>query len=299
MINNLPLPYSLTRESTIGIFAPSSAVDTVEFNKTIALLNSENIKTKIHPQTFNVLHSSAGTAQEKANAFHDLLRDPEVDIIIAASGGNRACHFLDLIDFELFKQHPKLVGGFSDVTILLNAIYAKTGISSLHMPTIRSLTKIDQHSFQSIFTGLQTLSWDDAKHLNTGSANGTLLGGTLSMLCAIQGTEYSPNYKGAILFLEDVGEELSRIDRMLWQLKQSLPFKHLNGIIFGEFLNNADTGRPFGFTLDDIIAEHCSNLNIPIIMNAPIGHGTRNHKLEFGREISFKVSEHSARIEYL
>lgn len=291
-------PQALKPNDVIGIFSPSSIIDEDRFHQGIAILHAQGFRTKIHPQTFYKNLSSAGFPNDKANALHDLITDNEVNVIMAACGGNHAVHFLDLIDYNLIRKYPKLIGGFSDVTALSCALYSKAKISSFHAPTIQSLTRIDDISLSSIKSGINEISFLDSQALKTGTASGTLLGGNLAMLSSLLGTDYAPNFENAILFIEDINEELSRIDRMLWQLRNALPFEKLSGIIFGEFLNAHDTGRPFGFTLDEIIDTHTKHLTIPILKNAPIGHGARNIALHVGRQVKLNITPHSAQLTY-
>lgn len=291
-------PPRLKASDTIGIFAPSSIIDEDRFNQGVEILKARGFKIKIHSQCYLKNKSSAGMPVDKANALHDLIRDDEVNVILAAAGGNHAVHFLDLIDYDLLRAQPKLIGGFSDVTALLSALYAKAGMTSWHAPTVQSLCRIDEASLSSMFSVSNDVILRGVDPIHTGQANGVLWGGNLAMLCALQGSDYLPNAKNSILFIEDIGEELSRIDRMLWQVRTALPFESLAGIIFGEFTNLQDTGRPFGFTLDDIIGSHTRNLSIPIVKNAPVGHASRNIALYFGRPIQFIVDGKSAQIHY-
>jgi muramoyltetrapeptide carboxypeptidase len=283
---------------TVGIMAPSSSIDETRFAHGVEILHGMGLKTKIHPQTYAVTNQSAGTAAQKAAALHDLFIDKDVDIILGACGGNRAAHFLHLLDFDLIRTHAKPLGGFSDITALLHALHTHSFIESYHMPTVQNLGRIDADSLNSLLTLHEPKTWNDVTILRDGIATGKLLGGTLSMICSLIGTPHMPDYHDAILFIEDVNEELSRIDRMMWQLRESLPFNQLKGIIIGEFLNPADTGRPYGFTLPDIIKDHIQGLEIPVVMGAPIGHGTCNHALRFGAVAGITVQNGTLSLHY-
>jgi muramoyltetrapeptide carboxypeptidase len=289
---------SITAGQTVGIMAPSSSIDEIRFAQGVEILRGMGLKTKIHPQTYTALNQSAGTSAQKASALHDLFIDKDVDLIIGACGGNRAAHFLHLLDFDLIRTHAKPCGGFSDITALLHAIHTHSFIESYHMPTVQNLGRVDAESLQSILNLHDQKTWNDVTILRDGIGTGKLMGGTLSMICSLIGTPHMPDYTDALLFIEDVNEELSRIDRMMWQLRESLPFSELKGIIIGEFLNPADTGRPYGFTLSDIIKDHISDLNIPVVMNAPIGHGTRNHALRFGTMANITAQNGALTIQY-
>jgi muramoyltetrapeptide carboxypeptidase len=271
---------------SIGIFAPSSRITPEKFEAGLAVLKNR-YDVFVHPQTYAEQNQSAGTTEGKIAAYHDLLNDPNVDVIIAAAGGNRATHMLDAIDWELVRTHPKPVMGFSDTTALLCGIAAKTGIGSIFGPVVQSFSFLSPEDKDRAFTAIEGRPYDfpgTGDVLAPGTARGPLLGGTLSVLVSLIGTSYFPNMSGGILFLEDTGEETSRIDRMILQLRRVIPFSSLQGIIFGEFSGIQDTGRPFGFTLKDILQEHTNGLDIPVVMNAPFGHGPRLAPLPFGKK---------------
>jgi muramoyltetrapeptide carboxypeptidase len=277
MTNSLP---------AIGVFAPSSRITPEKFEAGLAVLKSR-YKVIVHPQTYAELHQSAGTTAEKIAAYHDLLKNPDVGIIVAAAGGNRAAHMLEGIDWELVSKYPKPLMGFSDTTALLNGISARTGIGGFFGPVVQSFGTLTPEDLNRAFSSIEgrpyEFSTKDTDVLFPGKAEGPLFGGTMSVLASLSGTPYFPDMTGSILFLEDIGDETSRIDRMMLQLRRAVPFSSLKGIVFGDFLNLQDTGRPFGFTLEDILREHTQGLTIPVVMNAPFGHGSRLATLPVGK----------------
>lgn len=283
------LPPALRTGDTVGIMAPSSYVEPEKLAAGVAVLEQAGFKAKIHPQTFARHNQSAGTPAEKIAAFHDLLKDKEVKAIVATGGGNRSALMLEGLNYDLILQNPKSLMGFSDCTALQNGIYAKTGLTSFYGPTISRLSAISpeslQHSLGLLRQSPASFSFptDKLRPLKTGSARGVFVGGTLSVFSSLIGTPYLPDVRGKILFLEEVSEELSRIDRMLWQLRVALPFETLAGILFGQFTSCEDTGRrPFGFTLEDSIREKTAGLSCPVAMNAAFGHGETFFALPIG-----------------
>lgn len=286
-------PPALNKGDTIGIIAPSSHIEPDVLDMGVSALRDYGLKVFVHPQTLARDQQSAGTAVEKAAALHQVFLDPEIKAIIGAGGGNRAAHLLEHIDFDLIRANPKIYMGFSDSTALLSAIAHKSGLTTFHGPMIKSLSKTLPPCLDFTFSLLSGKTPDyplqRAETLQAGKAQGRLYGGTLSVLCSLIGTPYMPDLTGAILFLEDINEELSRIDRMLWQLRQAVPFSQLSGLIFGEFINPLDTGRPYGFTLTDIVKEHISGLEIPVVMNAPFGHGNLMYTLPVGHKAQLEA----------
>lgn len=271
----------------IGSFAPSSYIDAPRFDAGVKTLTSYGFNVHAHPQCYNQHKQSAGTNAEKVAALYDLFNERSLDVIIAAGGGNRALHLLDQIDFSKFIGSQILYCGYSDSTALNFALYTQAQLASIYGPmmqNINDLSKADRdYLLQLLSKNITDYDFGaDAVVLKEGRADGILLGGTLSMLPNITGTKYMPNIDGHILYVEDCNEELSRIDRMFCHLKMAMPFAKLGGLIVGDFKNLGDTGRPYGFTLEDIIREHSDVINGPVIMNAPFGHGQRMQALPFG-----------------
>lgn len=259
---------------TIGIMAPSSRINAADVEAACKVLHERGYKTFVHPQTYEQLHQSAGTNEQKCDALHDLVRNPDIQAIFFATGGNRALHLLDKIDYNLIAANPKIFMGFSDNTALLNAISARCGIVTYHGPTLKRVTTNHDLEFNlSFLSGKEeAITLDGANVARGGSAEGILIGGNISLFQYLIASGDSPDANGAILFLEDCHEEWSRIDRAFCYFRRCGLLDKIGGLILGQFTNMLDTGTPFGFTFEDIIAEHTKGLNIPIITHAPVGH---------------------------
>lgn len=290
------LPPSLQPGDTIGVMAPSSRIDAADLENGANALRAKGYKVLIHPQCHAKLHQSAGTNEQKRDALHDLVRDPEVKAVFFATGGNRALHILDLLDYKMIKKHPKIYMGFSDNTALLNAIAAKSGLVTYHGPTVKRLPKNPQMDFNlSLLSGKESsIPMTGAKIFRDGSAKGTLIGGNLSLFQYLVESGEIPHPKGAILFLEDIAEEYSRIDRDFCYLRRCGLLEKIGGLVLGQFSDMRDSGTPFGFSFEDIIAEHTAGLNIPIVMNAPFGHDTDLYAMPIGRKA--ELSGHQLRL---
>lgn len=268
-------PPALKHGDTIGVMAPSSYVEKADIEKSKALLEKRGFKVFIHPQTYERHHQSAGTELQKSLALQGLWQRKDINAIWAAGGGNRALHFVDAINYEALKKNPKIFIGFSDITVLLNAIYAHTGLTTFHGPVFKNVHKYTEldHLLGLLAGAKSTYPLKNAKILNPGRAEGKLIGGNLSLFQCLPGTVPGKFWKNALLFLEDTNEELSRLDRALLQLKRTGLLKEIRGLIFGDLTPAKDSGRPYGFTLEEILREHTNNMKIPVIMNAPFGHG--------------------------
>lgn len=287
-------PPALRSGDTIGIVAPSSYIESDILGAGVEVLKERGFSVALHPQSLARDRQSAGTVSEKVAALHEIYIDDTVKCIIGAGGGNRAAHILHSLDYGLIKSHPKLYMGFSDSTALLSAVVSKAGITCVHGPLIKSLPKLPDpcisHALDLMMGKTLDIPLGQSRALAQGSCDGYAFGGTLSVLSALVGTGFIPDLSGAILFLEDTNEELSRIDRCLWQLKQSLPFNSLSGIVFGEFTNSQDTGRPFGFSLEEILLEHTGDLGIPVLYGVPFGHTDFNYAFPIGSRMKMSVS---------
>lgn len=273
---NTPLkPPALKPGDTIGVMAPSSYVERADIERAVKVVEKKGFKVFVHPQTFERHNQSAGLPLQKTLALQGLWQRADIKAIWCAGGGNRALHFMDSINFEAMKKRPKILIGFSDVTVLLNGVFAHTGITTIHGPVFKNLDKFKQWDLMlPLLTGKSvTYEMPKAKVVNEGKASGQLIGGNLSLFQYLPSTLPGEFWKDGILFLEDCNEELSKIDRMFLHLKRTGVLKQISALVLGQFSELQESGRPYGFSLEEIIREHTEDLDIPVIMNAPFGHG--------------------------
>ncbi len=269
-------PAALQKGDMIGVLSTSCWLEETDLTVAQNFLKEEGYQAFHHPQALARLNQSAGSAQEKTDAFHDLFSNPDMKMVMGARGGNRAITMLDKIDFDLIRKNPKILIGYSDMTALLNGLYTKCGLITFHGPLYRELPthKNSQHMIDMVSGKVENIELPGSEILKAGNAEGKLFGGNLSSFQALIGTELLPDLDGAILFLEDVGDHLSRYDRMFGHLRVSGILGKISGLVTGQFTDVKDSeNRPFGFTLKDVIEEHTAGLNIPVLMNAPFGHG--------------------------
>ncbi len=286
---NITFPPALQSGQTIGIFSPSSSIVRERFDAGVKILTDYGYKIHIHPQTYNGADSGnqfAGTPQDKVAALMDLWADPSVHIVMASCGGNYAAQMLPLMDWKQIRATPKTLMGFSDTTALLCAMYSQAGISGVFGPTVQTLGRIDTlPQVFDVIVGKRNVSVSlaDSSVLQDGVIHAPVFAATFSLLMALAGTPYFPKLDGHILLLEDIGEELSRLDRYLWQLSQVIDISKLAGFVLGRIENISDTGRPFGVSLEESLRTHLKNLKGPLIIDAPIGHGSHLPALPLGR----------------
>lgn len=296
-------PHALKKGDKIGVFSPSSYVEEDEIHAAKNIIEQRGYEVYLHPQYKERHNQSAGTHEQKIEALHDLIADPSIKAIIAAGGGNRALHILDMIDYDLIAQNPKIISGFSDVTALLNAITAKTGLITFHGPVFSHYGHKD--AAEALDYNLALMSGEtcpyklqNAKILREGEATGPPFGGNLSIFHLMPNTAYAPPKEGAIIFLEDIREEINKVDRMLLQLRRTGVLKRASGLICGGFTKLGDNGRPYGFTLEDLLLEHTEGLDIPVITDAPFGHFYGNYTLPVGAQAHLSAQDHKASLNF-
>lgn len=265
----------LPENAHIGVMAPSSYVEKDDIEQSKAELEKRGFTVTIHPQTYKQHNQSAGTHAQKLKALHELYADESIDAIWAAGGGNRALYLLNDLDHDLIAKNIKPLIGFSDVTALLNSIYAQTGNVGFHAQVFKRLHHFDElDQTLDVLKGKTThMDLSRAEIVQGGTAEGTIVGGCLSLFHYLPGTNDCPSLQDAILFLEDTGDEMSRFDRMFAQMGRMGVFEQIGGLVLGEFLDVKDSSRPFDFSLEDIIGELLGGRDIPVVFNAPFGHG--------------------------
>ncbi len=280
----------MTQGKTIGVFSPSSAILRDRFDIGANILEQHGYKLVIHPQTYSGADTGtqlAGTTEDKIKAYADLASDQSIDFIMAATGGNRACFLLP--ELEKLPSHKPIMG-FSDITALLAAHY-KMGIKGWFGPTVQTFARMDQHHIDLTFNLLSgdhpSISFKNAETIKNGTVTAPIFAATLSNLCALIGTPHFPDLSGHILILEDIGDELNRYDRMLWQIFATIKPA---GLVFGQFIDNKDTGRPYGEFLNQIIKKHSQHIDTPIISNADIGHDGRIFPIPVGQNVTLNAT---------
>ncbi len=240
----------------------------------------------------------AGTDEERASDLMDAFRAPNVKAVFALTGGWGAARTLPLLDFETIRANPKVVIGYSDITALLNALQQQAGLTTFHGPngTSRWRPAVAAAAKHILFDGgapviknpvpnFDTLAQHDMRvqTIVPGKAEGILVGGNLTVLTALAGSRYMPDMTGKILFLEDVGEAIYRVDRMLSTLQLSGTLDKISGIVFGGFTRVGNDGDGYGaFALMDIFDHYCRQANVPAFYGAPFGHIASNSIMPVG-----------------
>ncbi len=297
--NTLKMPPTLKKGDTVAIIATARKIDASTLQPGIKLLESWGLKVILGKTIGKAQNQLAGADWQRATDLQEMMDDPSVKAIWAAKGGYGTVKIVDRVDFSKFKQNPKWIIGFSDVTVL-HSHMNKLGFETLHaMMAISapSATSAAKESLRKVLFGeklLYTIPHHDFNKL--GQAKGELVGGNLSVLYSIQGSVSEVDFKDKILFLEDLDEYLYHIDRMMTNLKRNGSLKNVRGIIIGGMTSMNDNDIAWGKNALEIIQEAVKDLNIPIAYNFPAGHIKDNRALIMGGIITLEVTEKETKV---
>ena len=270
------LPPALGSGARVALIAPAGPLRGPD-ELAASIAHAESLGWEPVPGA-NVLRGAgylAGSDAERLLDFNAALRDDRIDGIWCVRGGYGAMRILDGVDYEAIRRRPKPIIGYSDITALHAAVGVRSGVVTLHGPTARGeLTPFSRDSLvrAAIEQRDSCGSALEARTLRDGRTEGRLVGGNLALLAALAGTPYAPDYAGAILVVEDVGEATYRIDRMLRQLALSGALTQLAGIAFGRFTEGSDPDDASSGELDVVLGEAADLAGVPAVSNIPLGH---------------------------
>ena len=303
-------PKRLVKGDTIGLIAPGSGVNRSSFEKAIETIERLGFKAYYTKNLRVNKGFLAGTDQQRVDDIHHMFSNKQVKGILCIRGGYGSNRLLPMIDYDVIKNNSKVFMGYSDITALLYGIHAKTGLVCFHGPVgISSFKEFSAEIFTKELVkgksdieikrpkewGAKTdLAYRELK-IKSGIATGELVGGNLSVLVSQIGTPYDVDYTDKILFLEEIGEAPYKIDRMLTQLLQSGKLAQTKGIALGIFkdcdYSPEDEEYDQSISLQEVLKDRLSNLNIPVIYGLPFGHIKDNATLPFGSKAELNVEK--------
>jgi muramoyltetrapeptide carboxypeptidase len=275
-------PPRLNAGDLIGVVSPAGPVHPSDLQKGVDLLESSGFRVRVAPHAYDQRDYLAGEDRERLEDLHAMFLDPEVHGVFCTRGGYGSLRLLNQIRFSVMRDHPKVFVGYSDISALLLAVHAKTGLVTFHGPMVRGLEKDGGKNWDSLKQLISSpapfrFSLTGGSVLSPGRAEGPLLGGNLATICHLIETSFLPSLKGSILLLEEVGEPLYRVDRMLTHLMLSGHLSGLSGLIMGGFEGCGDEGP-----LRRLFMDRLGGLSIPLLMGAPVGHGEKNRAFPLG-----------------
>jgi muramoyltetrapeptide carboxypeptidase len=290
----MKIPPYLKKGNTIGITCPAGYMAAEKAQTCISTLQKWGYNVMVGKTLgSNSPNYFSGTDEDRRDELQAMLDDSSINAILFGRGGYGVGRIIDHLDFTKFKKNPKWIVGFSDITILHNHLHNKLKIASLHAPMAAAFNEGENEFILSLKNALigKKGKYKTAAHLfnKKGNVTGQLVGGNLCLLANCIGTPSDINTKNKILFIEDIGEQIYAVDRMIYQLKRSGKLKDLAGLIIGGFTDMKDTDRPFGKTVYEAINDIVAEYNYPVCYNFPVSHGTENVALKVGVEYELKV----------
>ena len=296
-------PSYLKKGSVIGITCPAGYVSNDRVAYALDVLQYWGFRVKVGNTVGGEHFYFSGTDEERLQDLQAMLDDPGIDAILMGRGGYGVSRIIDRIDFTAFLKKPKWICGFSDITVLHNHIQARFGIATLHSPMCAAFKPetINSDHIKNFFAALtgESLFYHAAPSSfnRTGIAEGILTGGNLAILAHLTGSPSEADTAGKILFIEDIGEHLYHIDRLMLNLKRAGKLDHLKALIVGSFTEIEDTERPFGQTVEEIISDKVKEYDYPVCFNFPCGHQEENFTLTLGMTHRLIVTEQGGQLE--
>ena len=304
--NNLIQPPFLKPGDTVAIVAPSGILKNKEgeVNQAKALLSSWGLHVILGSNVFRQNNHFAGTDAQRASDLQEALDDKSVSAIWCARGGYGAVRILDLLDFTELKKYPKWLIGYSDITAIHNQLNNE-GVQSIHALMCVSLTEdlseiqTSVDTFKSaIFGETLTYELEGSDYNRVGSTSGQLVGGNLTMLHTMLGSNTGINTDGKILFIEEIGEYKYHIDRMLQSLKRAGYFDNCVGLIVGDMSKLRKNTTQWGSSIEQLILDALSDCDFPIAFNMPAGHEKDNRALIMGTTVDLKVTKEKSNLVF-
>jgi muramoyltetrapeptide carboxypeptidase len=308
-------PY-LKKGDTIGITCPAGYMATAKAQACIETLQSWGFDVMVG-KTLGSKSKNYFSApdEDRRNELQAMLDDENINAILCGRGGYGVTRIIDGLDFTKFKKKPKWIIGFSDITVLHAHLYTKIKVASLHAPMAAAFndgpltepggqgSAKENEFIKSLHKAIigKKAKYSCAAHPfnKKGNVTAQLVGGNLSLLVHLTGTPSDIKTKNKILFIEDIGEHIYNIDRMLYQLKRSGKLSNLAGLIVGGFTDMLDTERPFGKKVYKLIKEITAAYDYPVCFNFPVSHQKENYALKIGVNYTLKIDNNKTRLTEL
>jgi len=296
-------PSYLNKGDKVAIVATAKKIELGQIDGAIREIKSWGLQVVIGPNLYAVDRQFAGTDDQRRQDLQWAMDEPDIKAVLFARGGYGTARILDDLNWSKFLKSPKWLCGFSDLTALHSHVNRHLQVETLHatMPIFFKDGVPNEGSEslrKALFGPESTLNWPADALNRTGSAEGELVGGNLSVLYSIMGTPSQMDFSGKLLFLEDLTENLYHIDRMIMQMKRAGHLAQLRGLIVGQFTEMTDNAVPFGKSAEEIILDAVSAYDYPVAFDAPIGHVEVNMAVFHGRKSGLIIDQISSGINY-
>lgn len=304
--NSLKQPPYLEAGDSVAIVAPSGILKNrqAEIQKAQALLKSWGLHPVVGKHVFTQNNHFAGSDDERCEDFQKAIDDPSIKAVWCARGGYGAVRILDKLNWTNFKNHPKWIIGYSDITAIHSDVH-NLGYQSLHAMMCTSLQDAPESIAETISTFKEALmgtplsyTLKGSTYNKPGTASGELIGGNLSILQTMLGSKSSLNTSGKILFIEEIGEYKYHIDRLLQSLKRAGYFDHCAGVIVGDMTKIKKNTTAWGSSVEQLILDVLAEYDFPVAFNMPAGHDKDNRALIFGRVLQLSVEKEKSSINF-
>lgn len=306
MNDTLIRPAYLKAGDTVAIVAPSGILKNRdrEVQQAVDLLKEWGLNAIVGEHVFSKADHFAGTDEERCEDLQKAMDDPTISAIWCARGGYGTVRILDKLDYTKLKENPKWIIGYSDITALHNQLHNQ-GFESLHALMCVSLTQDITEVQESVDTFKAALfgnpsnyDLEGSKYNREGEASGQLIGGNLTILHTMLGSDTSLDTSGKILFIEEIGEYKYHIDRMLQSMKRAGYFENLNGLVVGDMSKLRKNTTLWGTSVEQLILDALAEYDFPIAFNMPAGHEDDNRALVLGRTVELKVGKEKSSLYF-
>lgn len=301
-MNELIIPPYLKEGDKVVILSPSSKIDKSLLKGMKKSLEAWGLQPVVAKHAGSASGRYAGTVKQRAADLQHAMDDKEVRAIFCSRGGYGAVHLIELLDFTCFREHPKWLVGYSDITALHN-LFQANGYASVHGLMARHLTLEPADDVCSLylkdvlFGKLPHYSCKPHKLNHTGTAKGVLRGGNLAVLYGMRGTPYDIPAEDTILFIEDISERPHAVERMVYNLKLGGVLERVSGIIIGQF-TEYEEDKSLGKELYGALADVVKPYDIPICFNFPVGHVTYNLPMICGAQVELSVDKKEVALNF-
>ncbi|MBT7481798.1 MAG: LD-carboxypeptidase [Flavobacteriales bacterium] len=288
------IPKTLKKGDKVSIISTARKITMQELIPSIKILKSWGLEVVFGENLFKENNQFSGTKKQRVEDLQNAINDNSISAILCARGGYGTVQIIDDINFSNLKKNPKWIIGYSDVTVLHSHLH-NVGIATLHASMPINFVKNTEESLNSLknilFEGKNTIEYNSQKINNIGNVNSEIVGGNLSILYSLIGSDSDINTNGKILFIEDLDEYLYHIDRMMINLKRNGKLENLAALIVGGMSDMNDNEISFGKSVIEIISECVAEYNYPVCFNFPAGHLDDNRTIIFGQQSELIISE--------
>jgi len=294
------LPEKLKIGDKIGVISTARKITLDELAPAIKTIESWELKVELGSNLFEADNQFSGTIEQRSTDLQTMIDDDSIKAILCARGGYGTVQIIDNIDFSKLKNKPKWIVGYSDVTVLHSHLN-KLGIASLHATMPINFKTNAKESLASLKNGLfgneNNILCGPHPFNKFGKVEAEIVGGNLSILYSLLGSNSDVDTDGKILFIEDLDEYMYHVDRMMINLKRNGKLKNLKALIIGGMSDMNDNTIPFGKTAEEIILEYIKEFDFPVCFNFPAGHLDDNRTLVFGKECTLEINENGVKLK--